>query len=209
MAHVVQTAAQPRQSCFARLLDVRSYVMAARGSMSQAEPASALFMVAVFGLIALVLTPIYISFDLMSTWDFTTGLRQVSEGVVFDMSARAEGFLSLSVGALLTGVIFTGFTLLPSLFELAFPTVNHPLLNLLLLASIVFDYVTDWGKAAELAGGWSDNPTIAFFYTMLVCAFVSIFVQALLVCCLTVVIFGIMAIARGGARQVQAVVLEQ
>lgn len=204
-----QTTPQPRQSCFARMLDVRSYVIAAREGMSRADPAGALFMVAVFGLIALVLTPIYISFDLLSTWDFTTGLRQVSEPVVYDMAAQAEGLLSISVGALLVGVIFTGFTVLPSLFELAFPTVSHPLLNLLLLCSIVFDFVTDWGKAADLTATWTDNPTIGFLYTMAVCAFVSVGVQAILVCCLTVVIFGVITIVRGGARQARAVIIEQ
>lgn len=204
-----QTIAPQRQSCFARLLDVRSYVIAARESMSRADAAGALFMIAAFGLIGLVLAPIWVSFDLLSTWDFTTGLRQVSEGVVYDMANRAEGFLSLSVGALIAGVVFTGFTLLPSLFELAFPTVNHPLLNLLLLCSIVFDFVTDWGKAAELTATWTDNPTIGFIYTVVVCAFVSVFVQAVLVCCITVVIFGVIAIVRGGARQARAVVIEQ
>lgn len=199
----------PRPSCFARLLDVRTYVLAARHGMAQADPAGALFMIVVFGVIALVLTPIYISFDLMSTWDFTTGLRDVSEGAVYDLAGRAEGFLNLSVGALLAGVIFTGFTLLPSLFELAFPTVAHPLLNLLLLASIVFDYVTDWGKSAELAARWSDNPTIAFLYTMAVCAFVSVGVQAVLVCCVTVVLFGVLALLSGGARRVQTVIVDQ
>ncbi len=200
-----------RQSCFARLLDVRTYVLAARGTMASAEPATALFMVVVFGLIALGLSPIYYTFDLASTWTFTTGLRDASAPVVTAMSAQADTFLNISVGALIAGVIGTGFTLLPSLFEVAFPTVNHPLLNLLLLCSIVFDYVTDWGKTATLTNTWSTNVVLQFLYTACMCAFFSIFVQALLVCCLTVIIFGVLAIVRGGggAKQVQAVVIEQ
>jgi hypothetical protein len=199
----------PRSSCLARMLDIRTYVLAARQGMGRADAGGALFMVAVFGVIALVLLPIWITFDLNSTWDFTTGLRNAAEPVVYDVTGQAEDLLQLSVGALLAGVIFTGFTLLPSLFELAFPTVNHPLLNLILLCSIVFDFVTDWGKSAELVASWTDNRTVAFFYTIGVCAFVSVFVQALLVCCLTVIIFGVLQILTGGARQAQAVVINQ
>jgi hypothetical protein len=199
---------QPRQSCAARMLDIRSYVIAARRSMAGAEPAAALFMIATFGLIALVLTPMWVSFDLLSTWDFTTGLRLASEDAIYDAASYAEGMLRMSVGSLLVGIIFTGFTLLPSLFELAFPTVSHPLLNLILWASIVFDYITDWGKAAGVADNWTNNPALAFVYTALFCAFVSVFIQALLVLCITVVIFGLLTLIQGGSRQAQAVVID-
>ncbi len=202
-------ASEGRASCFARLLDVRTYVLAARAGMDRAEPGAAVFMIAVFGLIALVLLPIYLTFDIASTWGFTTGLRTAAEPVINEMGYQTESFLNLSVGALITGIIFTGFTLLPSLFELAFPTVNHPLLNLLLLCSIVFDFVTDWGKSAELVSTWSDSEAIRFVYTIAVCAFMSVGVQAVLVCCLTVIVFGVMRLMAGGARQVQAVVIDR
>jgi hypothetical protein len=165
-------------------------------------------MIATFGLIALVLTPMWVSFDLLSTWDFTTGLRLASEDAIYDAAGYAESFLRMSVGSLLVGIIFTGFTLLPSLFELAFPTVSHPLLNLILWASIVFDYITDWGKAAGVADNWTNNPALAFVYTALFCAFVSVFIQALLVLCITVVIFGLLTLIQGGSRQAQAVVID-
>ena len=199
---------EPRQSCAARMLDIRTYVIAARQSMINAPPAAAIFMIAAFGLIALVLFPIWVSFDLLSTWDFTTGLRLASEGVIYQAGGYADAVLGMSVGALLTGVIFTGFTLLPSLFEVAFPTVNHPLLNLILISSIVFDYVTDWGKAASVAGQWSDNPIMSFLYTALFCAFVSVGVQAILVLCITVVLFGVIALLRGPARQARVAVID-
>ena len=202
-------AEEPRQSCAARLLDIRSYVLAARRSMIHAEPAAALFMIVAFGLIALVLMPIWVSFDLLSTWDFTTGLRLASEGVIYDSAAYADAIIGMSVGALLVGIIFTGFTLLPSLFELAFPTVSHPLLNIILWSSIVFDYITDWGKAASVAETWTDNPLLAFAYTAVFCAFVSVAVQALLVLCITVVLFGLIALVRGPARQARAVVIDE
>jgi hypothetical protein len=196
-------------SCLARMLDVRTYVLAARQGMARADAGGALFMVGAFAVIALVLLPIWITFDLNSTWDFTTGLRAAAEPVVYEVTGGAEDLLQLSVGALLAGIIFTGFTLLPSLFELAFPTVNHPLLNLILLCSIVFDFVTDWGKSAELVASWTDNRTLAFFYTIGVCAFVSVFVQALLICCITVIVYGVLQILSGGARRVEVAVVEQ
>lgn len=199
---------ESRASCFARLLDVRSYVMAARATMARAESASALFMIAAFGLIGALLLPIWISFDLGSTWSFTTGLRDTAAPVVNEMGYAVDGFLNLSIGAAMAGVILTSFTLMPSLFEIAFPTVNHPLLNLLLLCSIVFDYVTDWGKSADLVSTWSDNAAIRFLYTIVVCAFVSVFVQAVLVCCLTVIVFGVMALLRGGTKQARALIVE-
>jgi hypothetical protein len=189
--------AQPRPSCVAQLLDVRGFVLAARQATRQAEPAAALFMVAVFGLIALVLLPVYFTFDLSSTWTFTTGVRAAASPAVSSITSQAEGLLQLSIGAALTGVIFTGFTLLPSLFELAFPTVAHPLLSLILWLSITFDYVTDWEKTWNLVGTWTSNPVVRFIITAPLCAFFSVFVQALLVVSLTVVFFGLLSLLRG------------
>ncbi|MEI7537190.1 MAG: hypothetical protein WCJ76_08255 [Comamonadaceae bacterium] len=207
----MQTQTEPRPSCFARMLDVRSYVLAARRAMSNAEPSTALYMVLVFGLISLLLFPLWMAYDLGSTWDFTTGLRDGAAPAVTEMSYRldsATGWLGLSLGSALIGLVLTSFTLLPSLFELAFPTVSHPLLNLVLLCSVVFDYITDWGKVSDLVATWTDNPALHFFTTMVLCAFVSVLVQAMLVCSLTVVLFGIIAIVRGGSRQAQAVIIQ-
>lgn len=209
MSAYMANPTEPRASCAARLLDVRSYVLAARRSLAYAEPGAALFMVVVFGLIAAVLFPIWVTFDLLSTWAFTTAIRDASADAVYAAAAYTEGLLNMSVGALLVGIIFTGFTLLPSLFELAFPTVMHPLLNMILWASIVFDYITDWPKAAGVAMQWSDNQIIGFVYTVFFCAFISVTVQALLVVCITVVIYGLLALLRGGARQAQTVIIQQ
>jgi hypothetical protein len=196
-----------RQSCAARLLDIRSYVLAARRSMLNAEPAAALFMVFVYGIIALVLLPIYLTFDLGSTWTFTAGLRDAAAPAVNDVANQAESWMQISIGAALAGVILTSFTLLPSLFELAFPAVQHPLLSLALWASIIFDYVTDWGKTWGLVATWTDNPFLRFVGTMGMCAFFSIGVQAVLVCCVTVIVFGLFALVSGGRRTVEAVVI--
>ncbi len=201
--------AERRPSCVARLLDVRSYVIAARQSMRHAEPAAALFMIAVFGLISLVLTPIYLTFDLSSTWTFTTGLRDATSPAIIGMTSQAEGILHMSIGALLTGIILTSFTLLPSLFELAFPTVTHPLLSLILWGSITFDFITDWGKTWDLVGTWITHPAMRFLISVPLCGFFSVLVQALLVICLTVVIFGVITLVSGGRRQAEAIIIQQ
>ena len=194
----MQASAKSRPSCVARLLDVRTYVIAARVAMQHTTPPAALFMVAVFGLIALCLTPLYLTFDLSSTWTFTTSLRTAATPAITDLTAQAESVMQMSVGAFLRGVILTSFTLLPSLFELAFPTVQHPLLSLLLWGAIVFDFITDWGKTWDLVGQWTANPAVRFLVSMPLCAFFSVFVQALLVVCITVVFFGVLALLGGG-----------
>lgn len=197
------------RSCVAQLLDVRSYVLAARSAVRAGEPPALLFMVGVFGLIALCLAPLYVTFDLNSTWAFTTGLRTAAAPAITAMTNQAADGLQLPVGALLAGLIFTAFTLLPSLFELAFPTVAHPLLSLILWGAILFDYITDWAKTWALVGTWVTNPAARFLVTVPLCAFFSVFVQALLVVCLTVVGFGLLALARGGQRRGEAVVIER
>ena len=206
---VIPTTSEPRPSCAARMLDVRSYVLAARRAMHRCEPAAALFMVAVFGLIALCLAPLYLTFDLASTWTFTTGLRDAASPAIYDLTSQAEGVLQMRVGALLAGLILTSFTLLPSLFELAFPAVSHPLLALVLWAAIVFDYITDWGKTWELVGGWTSNPALQFVGTAALCAFFSVGVQAIIVCCITVVIFGLLALVSGGRRRAETILIQQ
>ena len=201
------TTNEPRPS--ARMLDTRSYVVAARRAMLTADATTALYMIATFGLIALLLTPLYLSYDLGSTWAFTTGLRAASTEAVGTVTGQIDGFLGLSVGALLAGVILTSFTFLPSLFELAFPAVTHPLLNLVLTVSIVFDYITDWGKTWDLVGTWIENPAWHFIVTMGACAFFSVGVQAVLACCITVIVFGLITLVRGGTRKAEAVIVNQ
>lgn len=202
----VQTDSQERQSCFARMLDVRSYVIAARGALRQASSTNAFFMVVVFGFIALLLTPLWVVYDLSSTWHFTTGLRDAAAPAITQTGVQIDTMLNMTIGSVLAGVLLTSFTLLPSLFEIAFPSVSHPLLNLILLTSIVFDYVTDWGKSWELTANWTDNAVMHFLYTVITCAFVSVGVQAILVCCIIVVIFGILTLVQGGSRRAQVVI---
>ena len=125
------------------------------------------------------------------------------------MTSQAEGILHMSIGALLTGIILTSFTLLPSLFELAFPTVTHPLLSLILWGSITFDFITDWSKTWDLVGTWITHPAMRFLISVPLCAFFSVLVQALLVICLTVVIFGVITLVSGGRRQTEAIIIQQ
>jgi hypothetical protein len=202
---------EPRQSCFARMLDVRGYVIAARGATYGAPPAALLVMVFVFGFIALLLFPFWASYDLASTWEFTTSMRDGSADMLGTMAAQMDGALNISLGAALAGLILTGYTLLPSLFELAFPMVTHPMLMVLLYASLIFDYVTDWAKSWEVTGGWggAENGLMHILYAVSFCLFVSIFVQALLVVCLTVVVFGLIGLVRGGGSRAAGVVIQR
>lgn len=196
-----------KQSCAARMLDIRGYVLAARGSMAQADPAAAIGLIFVFGLIALCLLPLWVAYDLNSTWVFTTSLRESAAPVIEGAAYDAGGVLGMSVAAALAGFILTAFTLLPSLFELAFPAVQHPLLNLVLWGSIIFDFTTDWGKSWETTAAWSDNPLVHALFAAAFCLFMSVMVQALLVVCVTVVIFGLLSLAGVGRRG--AVVMER
>lgn len=195
-----------KQSCAARMLDVRGYVLAARGAMAGADPAAALGLVAVFLIIALCLLPLWLAYDLGSTWEFTTALRAGAAPVIEGAALDAGGMLGMSVASALAGVILTSITLLPSLFELAFPSVQHPLLNMVLWASIVFDYTTDWGKSWEVTAAWTDNPVIHALYAASFCLFVSVGVQALLVVCATVVIFGVLSLTGIGRRGAAVIV---
>jgi len=189
-----------RQSCFARMLDVRGFVIAARGATLRAEPAALILMIAVFGFISLLLAPFWFAFDLNSTWEFTTSLRDASASTINEVAGQVDSALNITLGALIAGVLLTGYTLLPSLFELAFPTVQHPLLNILLVAAIIFDYVTDWPKSWATTGQWggAENPIAHVLYAVLFCLFVSVGVQAVLVICLTIVLFSLLGLARGG-----------
>lgn len=202
---------EPRQSCFARLLDVRGYVLAARAATVNAPPAALLMMLAVFGFIFLLLLPFWVSYDLASTWDFTTSMRDGSAAVLNDMAYQVDSALNITIGAALAGVLLTGYTLLPSLFELAFPTVQHPLLMLLLAASLIFDYITDWGKSWETTAAWggAESGPMHAIYAIGFCLFVSIFVQAVLVVCVTVLWTSVLGLLRGGARQAEAVIVRQ
>lgn len=198
------------RSCFARLLDIRSYIIAVRAAFSDrtVDTGPALAIVALFGLISLCLLPLWISYDLVSTWAFTTTLRDGAAPVVVEATTAVDSLLGMTVGALLAGIILTSFTLLPSLFELAFPTVSHPLLNAILLTSIVFDYVTDYGKAWETTAAWTTNPAAHTIYAAAFCLFVSVGVQALLVLSITAVIYGLLAALRGPTRTVRAQIID-
>ena len=190
--------ARPQQSCAARMLDIRSYVLAARNGMAGAEPAAALALVAVFTLISLLLLPLWMAFDLSSTWEFTSTLRNAAEPVINDATASAAGVLGMSMASFLAALILTSFTLLPTLFELAFPSFAHPLLSIALWASLIFDYVTDWGKSWETTAAWAgENPVLHAVYCTVFCLFMSVGVQALLVVSVTVIIFGVLTIAFG------------
>lgn len=196
------------QSCLAKLLDVRGIIFACRRGMQGVDNSTALAMILIFTLITLLLLPIWIAFDLNSTWSFTTTIREGAAPILDQATPQAQTLLGITLGSLLVGVILTGFTLLPTLFELAFPGINHPLVNMVLHASILFDYISDWPRSWETTAGWSANTPVRVLYTVFFNLFMSVGVQALIVICLTVIIFGVVTIIRGPLRPAKAVVVD-
>jgi hypothetical protein len=189
------------------MLDVRGMIIAVRRAMASVDNSTALALIVVFGLIALCLLPIYITFDLTSTWEFTTTIRDGARPVVDDLAPRARTMLGITLGDLIIGVILTSFTLLPTLIELGFPSVDHPIVNMAVHWSLSFDYISDWPRSWETTGYWADNPAVRFIYTVFFNLFVSVGVQALLVICVTVILFCVLTIIRGPARS--PVVIQQ
>jgi hypothetical protein len=192
------------------MLDVRGYVLAARRATQGAPVSVLLALIAAFGIISLCLLPLWIAFDLASTWEFTTSTREAAAPVVSDLATQAQGILGMSIASALAGFVLTSFTLLPSLFELAFPSVQHPVLMGILYFAIVFDYVTDFPKAWEVTGASAiaANPIGHLVAAAVFSLFVSVMVQALLVICLTVVITAIWNLVAGAtARRSNATVI--
>lgn len=199
-----------RQSCLAKLLDIRGVIIACRRGMMGADNSTALAQIVIFTLILLCLLPIWIAFDLNSTWEFTTTIRQGAAPILDHATPQAQSMLGMTLGSLLVGVILTSFTLLPTLFELAFPALDHPLVNMVLHASILFDYISDWPRSWATTEGWASNTPVHFIYTVFFNLFMSVGVQALIVISLTVIVFGVITIIRGPVKPMkQQVVIEQ
>lgn len=199
---------ESKQSCMARLLDVRAFIVAARRATANADPGALIGMIVVFGIIALCLLPVWMAFDLASTWEFTTAIRDGAQPVI-EGALSSNSWIDISLGQMIAGIVLTSFTLLPTLFELAFPTVSHPLLSGALWISIIYDFTTDWGKAWEVTAAWAGESGIAhFLYALAFCWFSSLLCQALLVISLTVVVFGVVGLMRGGRSGRRTMVVE-
>jgi hypothetical protein len=195
-----------RQSCLSRMLDIRGMIVAVRRSTQGMDNATALALIVVFTLIFLCLLPLYITFDLTSTWEFTTTIRAGAAPVIDGVTPRAQTLLGITLGDLLIGVVLTSFTLLPTLVELAFPSIDHPVVNMAVHWSLSFDYISDWPTSWATTGYWADNPVVRFIYTVLFNLFVSVGVQALLVICVTVILFCVLTIIRGGPSRPHVVI---
>lgn len=208
MATAQAAAAPSRGSCFAQLLDIRFFIISARRMVAESDPIVVVVLMVIFGVIGLALSPIYITHDLHSTWSWATPLRDAAQPKIDDLAyAIDQGvgsggtLFDMSVGQLMGSLTLVGLTLLPSLFELGFPALRHPLLLIVLWASILFDYITDWSASWDATASWSgaDNWLMHFAWTVIFNAFVSIGVQAILVLCITVVIFGFIRLVMGAA----------
>jgi hypothetical protein len=195
-------------SCFARMLDLRFYILATRMSMLRVGADQAVTMIVIFAIIGLCCLPLWVGHDLHSTWTWATPVKESAAPTInaaaawLDQQAPEGASVGgMTVGQLLGAITLLGITLLPTLFELGFPMIRHPLLILVLTAAILFDYVTDWEKSWGTTSTWSgaDNWFVHFLWTSGWNLFVSVLVQAILVLCITVVIYGFIRLVRGAA----------
>lgn len=212
------TAQAERGSCLAQLLDIRGFIMAARRMMHEtADLAVVIVLMIIFAVIGLSLSPTYATHDLASTWSWASPMADASSSKIDDMayaldpSGARTPILDMTLGDILKAVTLVGITMLPSLFELGFPSLRHPLLMILLWASILFDYITDFEASWNATAGWSgaENWFVHFFWANIFNLWVSIGVQAVIVLCITVVIFGFWRIFTGGAQRVEAVLIQR
>lgn len=221
MSAVHSAAAGGRGSCFAQMLDVRSFIVAARAMVRSSDAAVVVALIVIFAIIGLCLTPIYATHDLHSTWTWATPIRNSAQPAIDDMSYAVDGYapagatiMYMTLGELVGALVLVGITLLPSLFEIGFPSLRHPLLMLVLTGSILFDYITDFEASWNATAGWAgaENWLVHFLWTALVFnPFVSVGVQAILVICATVVIFGFIRLIAGAAEPIlgDAVIIRQ
>lgn len=208
---------ETRQSCFAAMLDIRTIILAVRGSLASADATVVVVLIIIFALIGLVVAPIWTSYDLASTWSWATTIKETSTEHIGVIGTTVDSFappdvqlLDMTMGQTLTGLIVLGITLLPTLFELGFPSVRHPLLMALLSGALLFDYITDFPSSWAATAGWAgaNNGVVHFLWTAFVFnPFVSVGAQALLVVCLTVVVFGFVRLVRGASGPVLSEVI--
>jgi hypothetical protein len=198
-----------RQSCFAAMLDIRNIMLAVRAALANADSTVVIVLMVVFTIIGLCTLPVWTSYDLASTWSWATNVKESSAehigaigNYVDEQAPQGAMFLDMTMGQTITGLMVLGITLLPTLFELGFPSVRHPLLMMLLSGAILFDYITDFSSSWAATSGWAgaDNWFVHFLWTALVFnPFVSVGAQAILVVCITVVVFGFVRLVRGAA----------
>lgn len=161
-----------------------------------------LFVFWVFFSMFVVLASLWVMMDLLSTWDWTDLLNG-------DIQAGADevgAVTSVASAALLFRWVLQFLSVLPTAFELSAPMFadQDDLLAGLFVLFTCFDFYTDWGKSAELAGrinfnSWGDAAgfgqwLVTVFFTL----FFSLGVQYIGVLCLMIAIAGAWAAVRGG-----------
>lgn len=199
------TEEQPR-GC-ARYLDPISLNIAVRQAFGSLDPGAALLVFVVAAVFSLATGAIWWRYDLMSTWQFTQGIREDVSGEIVYMTELAG---RIGAGAVIGGILAVAFTLLPSLVELIAPRVVHPGVQAALQISIWFDFVTDWPTAETLVlrwgvpGGWLGQQAATFALTLVL----SLFVQVFFILGLTALVVSALCIVRGPAKTARAVIID-
>lgn len=136
---------EQRPGCFAAILNPITLNRAARAGVGGLDAGASLFVFAVALLSCLAFGAIWWRYDLLSTWNFTQGIREDVAPQAAAIAGRAADLVrEPAVLPLIGGLIGVAITLLPSLVELLAPAVLHPGVQLGLNISILFDFVTDW-----------------------------------------------------------------
>jgi hypothetical protein len=201
--------AEPPRGCMARMLDPVALNIAVRQAFGRLDPGTALMVFVFSALFTMATGAIWWRYDLMSTWQFTQGMREDVSGEIIYMTDLAE---RAGAGAIIGGMLALAFTLFPSLVELIAPRVIHPGVQAALQISIWFDFVTDWPTAQTLIqrwgvpGGWLGEVAATFLLTLVL----SLFVQVLFILGVTSTVMAVLCIVRGPVREARrAVVIDQ
>lgn len=196
---------QPR-GC-ARYLDPVTLNIAVRKAFGRLDAGAALMVFVVSCVFTLAVGAIWWRYDLMSTWQFTQGIREDVTGEIQYMTQYAE---QAGAGLIIGGILAVAFTLMPSLVELIAPRVVHPGVQAVLQASIWFDFVTDWPTAETLVqrwgvpGGWIGEKIATFGLTLVL----SLGVQVLFILGITAIVVTVLCLVRGPVRTARAVVID-
>ena len=197
---------QQASGFLSRVLNPATLITAVRRGVGGLDGAVSLFFLvaSVLGLFAVL--PPYITYDLMSTWNFF-------QGVQYDTGAQAEviaSFIasatqSVSLGAFIGMMIAWGITLFPTLVELVAPSIQHPGVQLFNQMCVGFDYITDfplaWAKAGEWTQVWIVRVAVALVFNLIV----SLGLQVFVVMFATVAIISLLNIFGFKGRRAQPV----
>lgn len=197
------------QTGLSRMLDPIDLNRAIRRAFGGLESGPSLMIFTLAGLFTLATGAIWWRYDLMSTWNFTQGIHADVSLQAAAIAAKAGEITSdAGVASAIGSLLALTITLLPSIFELIAPRIVHPLAQLALNISILFDLITDWDQASVIQRALWAEPWLGIVgrtvVTFLIAMVVSVGVQILFILGLTATLvsaWNIITFGRGGSGQ--------